>query len=856
VKILVVSAHYPPNFVSGGTLAPQRLAGGLLARGHEVSVYAGWLGQDRRPLDSWTDLDAGLVPVRWVVTTPWTRWSDRANYDNPRVAGHFARHVREVAPDVIHFHSLQSLGGRLLDVGLAARAKLVVTLHDFWWWCARQFLVTRDFEPCCPVVSCGVCPCERDRRWLERRNDFLARRLGRAHAVLAVSRAAAALAAANGVAPSKLRVEENALAVARRRPRVDRGRQGADRDTTLRLTYAGGPEPMKGVHVLLDAARQLADRPGWELAAYGVAPFVKEREGELSGLPVDVREPFPEDQLADVFATTDVLVVPSVARETYSLLTREALAYGVPVICSDAPGPAEVVEHEKNGLLVPAGQSVALAEAVGRLLDDPGLLGRLRAGCRAVPSRSLDDLVASHESQYSALLNSSPPPAARRGLDAYRSVGRVAFIVGIDGAPLRYRARFPAEALELLGVRTEVRHYRDPEASRAAMRADAVVVYRAPATPGLLALIRALRSRHVPVLFDVDDLIFDPELEPEIPALELLSREERALWLEGVRRYRTTLEACDAFIGSTEELCRHTRSLVGFPTYPFANGVGAKLGQASDFALGRRRSDGPLRLGYFSGTPTRHLDWLHIETAVAEVMSARPDLELWLIGHASPSPRLSRFEDRIRRLPFSAWAELPRTLRDVDVNLAPLQTGNRFNNAKSAIKWLEAALTATPTVASPTQPFREAIDLGTNGLLADEPEEWRESILRLTDDEGARQRVGQRARQDCLLRWSPHLQGPRYLSILESVSAGTRPASAWPPLVRDEPATHTRLEPYDLPASIVAGTGPQFSSRLGDVGPLVRRRWASLSDQGIRRLPARAFAALHRRVLGRRRSAR
>src|SRR4051812_5039158 len=74
VRIVVVSAHFPPNFVSGGTLAPQRQAQGLRAAGHEVSVYAGWLG-DRTPLESWTE-DVDGLPVRWIVSTPWIGWSD------------------------------------------------------------------------------------------------------------------------------------------------------------------------------------------------------------------------------------------------------------------------------------------------------------------------------------------------------------------------------------------------------------------------------------------------------------------------------------------------------------------------------------------------------------------------------------------------------------------------------------------------------------------------------------------------------------------------------------------------------------------------------------------------------------
>ena len=41
MHIALVSSHYPPNFVSGGTLVPQRIAEGFAARGHRVSVFAG-----------------------------------------------------------------------------------------------------------------------------------------------------------------------------------------------------------------------------------------------------------------------------------------------------------------------------------------------------------------------------------------------------------------------------------------------------------------------------------------------------------------------------------------------------------------------------------------------------------------------------------------------------------------------------------------------------------------------------------------------------------------------------------------------------------------------------------------------
>lgn len=188
----------------------------------------------------------------------------------------------------------------------------------------------------------------------------------------------------------------------------------------------------------------------------------------------------------------------------------------------------------------------------------------------------------------------------------------------------------------MLGVAVEVRHYRDPELTALVREADAVVFYRVPAThqvQQLIADVRA-RDRRIPVLFDVDDLIFDPELENQVHGLAALSDEERSLWWRGVARYRTTMEAADMFIGSTDELCRHASSVTGLPSRRFANGVGTLLGQASDEALMLERTPGPLRIGYFSGTTTHDADWASVEPAVIAVMAKRL---MWNSGWADTS---------------------------------------------------------------------------------------------------------------------------------------------------------------------------------------------------------------------------
>lgn len=796
MRIVVASAHYPPNFVSGGTLQPQRLSRGMRGRGHDVSVFAGWLG-DREPLETWTETDEQGLPVTWVVTTPWTGWSDSRNFDNPDVAEVFRSHLAAARPEVVHLHSLQSLGGGLLPVASSSGARVVVTMHDFWWVCGRQFLVDRSFRPCCLVVDAGTCECEVDRRWLAGRTAFLMRALRNADLVLAPSRSAARVLEANGVAASKLRVDENGFpASPAEAPATDAtvGRDRGQGGEVLRVTYAGGPAEMKGIHVLLGATRLLAGNGGWSLAAYGAANYKGPERNQLEGLPVSLLPAFQPAELPAILAATDVMVVPSVMRETYSLVTREALTAGVPVVCTDSLGPEEVVEHGRNGLVVPSADPAALAGALSRLVAEPSLLAGLRAGCRSTPVRPIADQVDSLLARYGELSARPPTPARHRAA----SPGRVLFACGIEGAPLRYRARLPAEALGLLGTASEVRHYRDPDLLGLACDADAVVLYRVPATVQVLELVASLRSLGIPVLFDVDDVIFDPDIAEEIPALSILPPQDSELWMEGVRRYRTTMEACDVFIGSTNALCRHAEAVTGMPSERFGNGVGINLARHADLALGRPRVAGPLRLGYLSGTTTHDRDWLHVEEAVIEVLRSHPGLELWLVGHLRTSPRLGELSGRVRRLPFQRWDALPYLLRDIDVNLAPLEPGSRFNEAKSAIKWLEAGLSGTPTVASPTEAFREVIRHGDNGFLASERAEWVASVSELVEDESLRSRSASRARRDALLDWSPHLQGERYAAILSRAldTGGQRPASNWAPVTKDEPPLAGQLEGY------------------------------------------------------------
>jgi len=312
------------------------------------------------------------------------------------------------------------------------------------------------------------------------------------------------------------------------------------------------------------------------------------------------------------------------------------------------------------------------------------------------------------------------------------------------------------------------------------------------------------------------------------------------------------MEHADMFVGSTKELCRHATAVTGLPARQFANGVGILLARASERALARPRKPGPLRIGYFSGTTTHDADWASVEPAVLEVMHARPDVELWLGGHLQPTAALDAVGSRVRRLPFVPWHELPQVLRDVDVCLAPLTGNGRFNEAKSAIKWLEAALVETPVVATPTETFRDAVEPGRTGFLAAGHEDWVGALGSLLDDVVLRRRIGSLARREALLRWSPHLQGKVYLENLHTAAAivraeGPRSVSTWEPVFDDEPwsAADAFVGPYVLPH---AGPGTWTSLKNRSIVRTSLAAWRVLRSAGPRAVLVKARGRILRGV--------
>lgn len=182
-----------------------------------------------------------------------------------------------------------------------------------------------------------------------------------------------------GCALEKIRLVPNAVDTELFRP-------CEEREYNL-VVWVGRFVPEKGVEYLVEAARIVAHEfrdVKFLLVGYGplkakIMKLMYDRG--LLGNFVRFSEPLSRDEIAEILGKASFFVFPSL-REGLPLSVLEAMASGVPVVCSAIPGISDIVTHGENGLLVPPRNPKAFAEAILTLSNDENLRRRLSQNAR------------------------------------------------------------------------------------------------------------------------------------------------------------------------------------------------------------------------------------------------------------------------------------------------------------------------------------------------------------------------------------------------------------------------------------------------------------------------------------------
>jgi glycosyltransferase involved in cell wall biosynthesis len=304
----------------------------------------------------------------------------------------------------------------------------------------------------------------------------------------------------------------------------------------------------------------------------------------------------------------------------------------------------------------------------------------------------------------------------------------------------------------------------------------ALVIQRAAYTPALGRLIDRMHALGRPVIFDVDDLVFEPQLAAWHRGVANLPAHEQDLYHEGVRRYAATLQRCDHVL-TTSPLPAELAARRGPTAHVLRNALGTEMLQWANELFAqrseRRERGDPQRivLGYGSGTSTHDVDFLEAAPAVLDILSRCSHAELWIAGPLRLPPELEGFGPRVRRFGLLDWRGWLELAAQFDIALAPLEMGNVFCRAKSEIKFVEAGALGVPVVASRIDPFAAAIRHGENGLLCGTPPEWLDALEGLVADPHLRRRLGDNARQTVLRHYSPEARAAELGSLLPQLRA-------------------------------------------------------------------------------------
>jgi glycosyltransferase involved in cell wall biosynthesis len=378
LRILIGADTFAPD-VNGAARFAERLAAGLVERGHEVHVMA---PAASRKHGSWKEVHEGqeitahrLYSWRWYphdwlrFALPW------------RIKQNSARVIDMVQPDVVHFQS-HIIVGRGLSVEAKKRGIRIVGTNHFMPENMLEFtLLPRAWQD----FAVGLA-------WKAARRTF-----GRAESVTTPTRKAAQfLERHTGL------VGVHAISCG-----IDAHKYSPNwvPRTENRITFVGRVTGEKQIDVLLRAATLLPAELDVKVEIVGGGDQKRNLEHLAVELGIADRVTFTgyvtDEELREAYHRSSVLAMPSIA-ELQSIVTMEAMASALPVVAANAMALPHLVHHGENGYLFEPGSPEDLAAKLRTVLEaSPEDYRALKEGSlRFIAAHDIQRTIATFENLY------------------------------------------------------------------------------------------------------------------------------------------------------------------------------------------------------------------------------------------------------------------------------------------------------------------------------------------------------------------------------------------------------------------------------------------------------------------------
>lgn len=382
MKILVVTDLYPPHFIGGYELKCKLHADELIRRGHQVSVLTSTWKTNKEDVPE-NNVSRLLVTTRNGrpselqkklpgVFTIYKRFNQLTRLFASRENYQIAQRIISISkPDLVYAWQLDDVSIGPILAAQHQGIPIVFRLDDYW-------LANLKKEICLDASSLK----RRYRAMINGLQDFNNIDFGH---MLVVSRSVKKSYVEVGFLSQDIMVmPEGVLSEII----LD------DKDLSLpvstdpfRLVYVGRLVHQKGTHIALEALAYLIREKGMSnihLDIIGLGPneYINQLKNMAQELEIASHVEFvgfvEHKQVLGRFLKYNAVLIPSLWEEPLSGTIAEAMARGLPVIATDRGGNPEIIFDSENGLLVPPGDPVKLADAIKKLIDNPAMTQKLR----------------------------------------------------------------------------------------------------------------------------------------------------------------------------------------------------------------------------------------------------------------------------------------------------------------------------------------------------------------------------------------------------------------------------------------------------------------------------------------------
>lgn len=243
------------------------------------------------------------------------------------------------------------------------------------------------------------------------------------------------------------------------------------------------------------------------------------------------------------------------------------------------------------------------------------------------------------------------------------------------------------------------------------------------------AAIRRWQDKGIKILYEIDDFIHGVHKIPGHAGAKAFAKSR-------LKQYEECMSACDGMLCSTEFLAK-TYAKYNSNTFICRNGIEGY--RYRDLELPKRDV---VNIGWAGGEGHQGnvLPWVR---RVEDLMGMNDRIRFFCVGLDFVDDMRKENKDRAIHIPFVLMELFPGVLCNFDIAIAPAGRNN-FYRAKSDLRWLETGALGIPLVADPG--VYSGIKDGVTGLQAATPEEARNKLGRLLNDEELRLEIGANVR--------------------------------------------------------------------------------------------------------------